>query len=40
MSSGDLFGMELEWEEEKEEIEIDTSFFFFKKWKKNLRSSY
>ena len=28
MSSGDLFGMELEWEEEKEEIEIDASFFF------------
>ena len=28
MSSGNLFDMELEWEEEKEEIEIDASFFF------------
>ena len=28
MSSGNLFDMELEWEEEKKEIEIDASFFF------------
>ena len=39
MSSGELFDMELEWGEEKNEIEIDAQFLF-KKCKKNLRSSY
>ena len=28
MSSGDLFDMELEWGEEKNEIEIDAQFLF------------
>ena len=28
MSSGELFDMELEWGEEKNEIEIDTQFLF------------